>query len=196
MFNFYDNFAGTILNGGLWTQIKSATGAAITVNNGLTVSTTSNSGYGFVIGPSEAYPLVAETNTTSGDSILGVSTSHSLNGFIAPYYGYSLNWYAGTDYMTYQNHNSYPTINTVTQATFPSGVWQVTWSATSSQYFSDGVGNTYSGTNTGVGIANYAMYIGQSNGVTASSVFHWARMRVVLPNNQNPSSTFGPVTVG
>ena len=186
VFNFYNNFAGAMLSGS-WTTVKSGSGITITVNNGLTVRTTSNSAYGFIVGPTETYPLVAETYTSSGDSILGESTSSLLNGFIAPYSGYSLNWYAGTDYMTYQAHNSNPYIATIAQSTFPAGVWQVTWSATSSQYFADGVGNTYAGSNTGVSIANYAMYLGQSNGVTASSVFQWARMRAVLPNNQMPS---------
>ncbi len=191
VFTFYDNFAGTTLNTNKWTTIKSTSGVTVSVDNGLTVTTTSTSAYGFVMSPLQTYPLVAETYTSSGDSILGVATSQSVNGFIAPYSGYSIDWSAGDDYITYQAPTSDTSLDEITQATFPAGIWQVTWSATATQYFVDGVGNTYSGTHNGVAIANYGMYIGQSNGVVASSVFYWARMRAYPPNNVMPSVSFG-----
>jgi len=191
VFTFYDNFAGTTLNA-KWTQIKSASGITIAVNNGLTVTTTTTTAYGFVRSALQTHPLVAETYTTAGDSILGVSTTATLNNFKAPYYGYSLNWYSGNDYVTYQGSGAgFTNLNTIAQAAFPSGIWQVIWSATSIQYFVDGAGNTYSATNTGHAIANYEIYIGQSNGVIASSVFSWARMRAYPPNNVMPTTSLG-----
>jgi len=193
VFTFYDNFAGNSLSG-KWTTIKSGSGVSVTVNNGLTVTTTTTSAYVFVMSALQSFPLVSETYTSSGDSILGVATSQSLNGFIAPYSGYSLNWYAGNDYITYEASGSNPNLHTTAQASFPVGIWQVTWSATATQYFVDGVGNTYSGANNGVAIANYGIYIGQSNGVVASSVFSWARMRAYPPSNVMPTTSFGATT--
>jgi hypothetical protein len=193
VFTFYDNFAGTSLSA-KWTTIKSGSGVSVSVNNGLTVTTTTTSAYAVVMSALQTFPLVSETYTSSGDSILGVATSQSLNGFIAPYSGYSLNWYSGSDYITYEAQSSFPTLKQTTQASFPVGIWQVTWSATATQYFVDGVGNTYSGANNGVAIANYGIFIGQSNGVIASSVFSWARMRSYPPNNVMPTTSFGATT--
>ncbi len=194
IFTFYDNFAGATLNASRWTTIKSASGVTVTVNNGLTITTTTTTAYAFVISPSETEPLVAETYTSSGDSILGVSTSHSVNNLKVPYSGYSLNWSSGDDYAIYQAHTTNPTLTEIAQSTFPAGIWQVTWSATANQYFADGAGNTYTGTNNGVAIANYGVYIGQEKGVVASSVFSWARMRAYPPNNVMPTVSFGSKT--
>lgn len=194
VFTFYDNFAGTTLNSNKWTVIESSSGVTVSVDNGLTVTTTTDSAYAFVMSPLQTYPLVAETYATSGDSILGVSTSQNLNGFIAPYSGYSFNWYAGTDYFTYEAKSTHPYLDTIAQSTFPAGIWQVTWSAKASQYFSDGAGNTYAGTKNGVAIANYGIYIGQSNDAIATNFFHWARMRAYPPSNVMPSVSFGSLT--
>ena len=192
VFNFYDSFAGTSLSA-KWTSIVSASGAAIAVNNGLTVTTTTTAGYGFVMSASQASPEVAEAYTTSGNPILGVSTSQTLNGFIAPYYGYSMDWYAGHDDIEYEGTGHTQLANLV-EGTFPAGVWQVTWSATGAEYFLDGSGVSYQGTNAGSAIANYGIYVGQSNGVTGSSVFSWARMRSYPPNGVMPSFSLGPMT--
>jgi len=196
VFSFYDDFKGTTLNA-KWTQILGSSGASITVNNGLTVTCTSTSStaYGFVISATQTFPQVAETYTSAGNSILGVSTTQSLNGFIAPYTGYSMDWYAGNDDIEYQTSPGSGTqLRLIAQATFPAGIWQVTWSASARQYFMDGVGNAYSGTNNGANIANYRIYIGQSNGVISSSVFRWARMRAFPPNNVMPTISFGSLT--
>jgi len=196
VFRFYDDFKGTSLNA-KWTAIIGSSGASITVNNGLTVTTTStgSTAYAFVISANQPYPAVAETYTSSGNSILGVATTTSLNGFVAPYRGYSMDWYAGSDDIEYEGSTTYTNLRYITQPTFPAGVWQVTWSATASEYFVDGAGNTYTGTYSGATIANYGIYIGQSNGVIASSVFRWARMRAYPPSNVMPSSSFGSVTL-
>ena len=82
-------------------------------------------------------------------------------------------------------------MHTVTQSSFPSGVWQVAWSATVSQYFADGAGNTYTGSNSGVTLANYGIYIGMNGQTNANSVFYWARMRVIPPSNVLPSASPG-----
>lgn len=196
VFNFYDDFKGSTLNA-KWTQIIGSSGASITVNNGLTVTTTStaSTAYGFVISATQTYPQVAETYTSAGNSILGVSTTTSLNGFIAPYSGYSINWYAGNDYIMYEASSGSGTqLKSITQASFPTGVWQVTWSATSAQYFMDGAGNAYTGSNAGASIANYRIYVGQSNGVVSSSVFRWGRMRAYPPSNVMPSASIGSLT--
>jgi hypothetical protein len=192
VFSFYDNFNGTSLSS-KWTSIISSSGASVAVNNGLTVTTTSTTGYAFVISATQPYPAVAETYTSSGNSILGVATTKSVNTFIAPYSGYSMDWYAGSDDLEYEAPGGPTHLTSISQSTFPTGVWQVTWSANASEYFADGAGNTYTGTYSGVAIANYSIYVGQSNGVIASSVFRWARMRAYPPSNVMPSFSFGNV---
>jgi len=192
VFTFYDNFVGVSLSG-KWTSITSS--ATITVNNGLTVSLTASSGYGFIVSATQTFPLVAETYTSSGNSILGITTSQSINTFKAPYSGYSLNWFTGNDHMTYQASGSHPNLHTTAQASFPAGIWQVTWSATATQYFSDGVGNTYTGNNNGVAIANYAIYLGEPNGILSSSTFTWARMRAYPPSNVMPTTAFAALVI-
>ena len=194
VFTFYDNFVGTALSS-KWTPILSSSGATLAVNNGLTVTTTTTTAYGFVISAYQPYPEVAETYTTSGNSILGVSTSQLLNGFIAPYYGYSMDWYSSYDDVEYEGTSS-AQLSAPTEANFPTGIWQVIWSATGSEYFQDGSGVSYTATNSGHAIANYGVYVGQSNGVIQSSVFNWARMRAYPPSNVLPSVSFGSITRG
>jgi len=196
VFNFYDDFMGTSLSA-KWTQILGSSGASITVNNGLTVRTTStaSTAYGFVISATQTYPQVAETYTSNGNSILGVSTTQSLNGFIAPYTGYSMDWYAGYDDIEYEASSGSTQLRSITQSTFPAGIWQVTWSARASQYFMDGAGNAYTSTYYGASIANYRIYVGQSNGIVSSSVFRWARMRAFPPSNVMPSVSFGSLII-
>jgi hypothetical protein len=195
VFTFYDDFKGTTLDP-KWTPIIGSSGASITVNNGLTVTTTStaSTAYAFVLSGVQTQPKIAETYTISGNSILGVSTTTNLNGFIAPYTGYSMDWYAGHDDIEYEASTGGTQLTSLTQSTFPAGIWQVTWSARRVQYFQDGAGNSYRGTYNGVAIANYRMYVGQSNGIISSSVFRWARMRAYPPNNVNPINSFGSLT--
>lgn len=192
VFTFYDNFAGTTFSS-KWTRIASSSGVTFTVNNGLTVTTSTTSAYGFVISAYQAYPTVAETYTSSGNSILGVSTSQAVNNFIAPYRGYSMDWYAGYDDIEAEGAAS-AQMTTLTEATFPTGIWSVTWSATGAEYFLDGKGVGYAGANAGNTIANYGVYVGQSNGVVGGSVFSWARMRAFPPNNVMPSAALGTLT--
>jgi hypothetical protein len=192
VFAFYDNFAGTSLSG-KWTKIASASGVTFTVNNGLTVATSTTGAYGFVISAYQAYPEVAETYTLSGNSILGVSTSQAVNNFIAPYSGYSMDWYLNYDDIEAEGATS-TQMAAPTEATFPTGIWQVTWSATGTEYFLDGKGVGYTGANAGNTIANYGIYVGQSNGVIGGSVFSWARTRAFPPSNVMPSVSLGTLT--
>jgi hypothetical protein len=194
VFTFYDNFAGTTLSA-KWTKITSASGVTIAVSNGLTVTTTSTTAYGFVISSSLFSPEVAEDYTSNGNSILGVSTTQSLNGFIAPHDGYSMDWYAGSDDLEYEGSSFHP-LTPIAEPTFPAGVWQVTWTGTGTgtQYFQDGAGkyNTYS--YAGATIGNYAIYLGQSNGIAQTNSFTWARMRVYPPSGSMPTAGFGTIT--
>jgi hypothetical protein len=193
VFSFYDNFNGTSLSS-KWKPVI-ASGASIAVKNGLNVTTTiaNATACAFVISATQPYPAVAETYTSSGNSILGVTTTNSTNSFVAPYTGYSMDWYNGYDDLQYEASSGGTSVHSITQNTFPAGVWQVTWSANGSEYFADGAGNNYNGTNSGATIANYGIYVGQSNGVINSSIFRWARMRAYPPSNVMPSFSFGNV---
>ncbi len=192
VFTVYDGFVGAALNATLWTKVTSS--ATVTVNNGLTVTTTAAAGYGFITSPFETFPLVAEayaTGSGTGNTILGVATTHSTNSFTALYSGYSLSWRSGSDKMTYQPSGAQTNLHTTAQASFPAGIWQVIWSATATQFFMDGVGNSYTGSNNGVAIANYAIYLGDSNGAVSTSTFTWVRMRAYPPSNVMPTTSFG-----
>jgi hypothetical protein len=180
VFTFYDNFAGTTLSS-KWTVYENyATAAA---NNGLTVALSQGSGYCYLVSPIFTYPLVAETYTSSGYSVLGLATGQSA--------GYGLYWTGGTDYMAYDYFGSLTAIYSVAQASFPAGIWQVSWPATGSEYFSDGLGNAYSGTDSKATIGDYATFIGQPSGTASSSTYTWARMRAYPPGNVFPSVAFG-----
>jgi len=194
VFQFYDNFNGTSLSS-KWKPVIGS-GASITVNNGLNVTTTSanSTAYAFVISATQPYPAVAETYTSSGNSILGETTTNSTNTFVAPYTGYSMDYYSSIDDLEYQASAGGTNVHSISQTTFPTGIWQVTWSANASEYFADGAGNTYTGNyNSSVAIANYSIYVGQSNGVINSSIFRWSRMRAYPPSNVLPTFSFGSV---
>jgi hypothetical protein len=194
VFTFYDNFAGTTLNANKWTSFKSATGATLSVDNGLTVTTTSDSGYALVMSPFETEPQVAEAYIESpGAPVLGVATTQNLDGtYVLPYAGYAFGWYGGYEYTGYvPPAGNAEILNTYQETTFPQGIWQVTWYATASQYYVDGAGNAYPGSNSGASIANYGIFIGMTSAVAGTSIFDWARMRAFPPNNVMPSVSFG-----
>jgi hypothetical protein len=116
-----------------------------------------------------------------------------VNNFIAPYSGYSMDWYLNYDDIEAEGATS-TQMAAPTEATFPTGIWQVTWSATGAEYFLDGKGVGYTGANAGSAIANYGIYVGQSNGVIGGSVFSWARTRAFPPNNVMPTISLGTLT--
>src|SRR5438445_3521187 len=140
--------------------------------------------------------MVSRGGTT--DPMLGVATSSSTNSRVALYNGYDLDTWndgAGTDYLVFdvQQSSGNSAVQHLTD-TFHAGIWQVIWSATGTESAYDG-SMTASGTNS-LAIANYGIYIGQSDRFTGSDVVDWGRMRAYPPGNVMPSTSFGSVGGG
>jgi hypothetical protein len=200
VFTFYDNFAGTSLSL-KWTTVISS-GGSVTVNNGATFATSASTDYAFVVSATQTYPLVSESYMVSQSAsgvkaMLGVSTTASTNPSNALYAGYDLDFYSGSDKVNVNVAGSRTTLQTITQASFPAGIWTVIWSAGGSEYFQDGAGNSYTGTDNSAGsIANYRIFVGQSNNAAGNNVVRWGRMRALPPNSVLPSTAFGSIAGG
>ncbi len=183
-------------------QAATTGGCTVAVNNGATFTTSTSSDWCFVYSAQTAYPSVAESymvsQSASGvEAMLGVSTTTSTNSHIALYAGYDLDYFAGSDKVNVNVAGSRTILQTITQATFPAGIWTATWAAGGSEYFVDGAGNAYTGTdNTAGTIANYRIFVGQSNNAAGNDVIRWGRMRAFPPNNVMPSTSFGSVGGG
>jgi hypothetical protein len=62
-----------------------------------------------------------------------------------------MDWYSSYDDLEYEASGGFTQIHTITQTSFPAGIWQVTWSAVGTEYFVDGAGNNLPlGTNEGL----------------------------------------------
>ncbi|TLY04090.1 MAG: hypothetical protein E6K95_03125, partial [Thaumarchaeota archaeon] len=201
VFTFYDNFAGTSLSV-KWTVVKSS-GGSVTVNNGATFTTGSAIDYAFVDSAPQTYPQVAESYMVSRTGFtalaLGITTSNSVNGGIYPYNGYVvvLFKFSGVDYLALGSETSAgsSTVSFQAEPNFNAGIWQISWSSTSVQSATDG-SVSLSGTSGSPAIANYGIYVGQSNNNPGSDVVDWGRMRAYPPSNVMPSTSFGSVGSG
>ncbi len=199
VFTFYDNFAGTSLST-KWTTVESS--GTVAVNNGITFTTSSSSGYAFVASKTtQTYPNIAEAYLTSSNSgvnpMLGVSTTASANSWIALYNGYSVDEaLSSTDLLEIvgQSSSGGTQVSSVSVSSFSYGIWQLNWSATGSEMATNG-NYTLTSTSSTVTIGNYGIYIGQSNFGTGSNVFSWARMRAVPPSGVMPSASLGALSL-
>ncbi len=195
VFSLYDNFAGTTLSA-LWTTVENA-GSTVTVNNGVTFTeSASASAYAFVVAAPTAYPFVAESymvsiGSSSADPTLGVTTSTSVNTGIDPYVGYAMDDIPTTLTFASEAAGGATTVSTNAAEGFQAGIWQMTWSATGAERASDGV-VTLTGTSATNTIANYGIYVGQSNNVgSTSNVVRWARERAYPPSDDMPTTSLG-----
>jgi hypothetical protein len=198
VFTFYDSFKGTSLNSTKWTTVKNS-GGSVSVNNGITMTTSSSSDWAFVVSTLQTFPQVAETYLTSAgattDPVLGVATTTSNNNGIELYNGYSIDSNGQTDTLSLsrQTSSADTSVNSRSITVINTGIWNITWSATGSESASDGT-YTLTGSDSSISIANYRIYIGQSNTAAGSDAFRWARMRACPPNNAMPSAAFGGVS--
>ena len=190
VFTFYDNFAGISLSG-KWTTVTS--GGSFTVNNGITISSTSATHYSFIYSATQAQPNVAEAymvSVASDSPLLGLETL-ALTNSKGIYNGYSLNWWSGTDSLCPEKSSGIGTCVTHSNA-FPAGIWSVYWASAGTEGATDGSGNSLSTADNTVGaIANYGIYLGAYPDGTGSNVVQWARVRAHPPSNVLPSTSFG-----
>jgi len=193
VFNFYDNFAGTGLNTSKW-SIGSG-GATYTVNNGLTVTGSSNYVwlYGKII---QNYPAIFDIYIASYVYVNSSQYSQIRNGF-------SLTQGAYTNYDALSNPSSSSNVEEIESAlgqfgvasatiTYPSSYIQsLAWIATGSEWAQINYANTLTGSNTQYTIANYYPSILFTGAGSYTIVSYWARTRAYPPDGVMPSVTFG-----
>jgi len=198
VFTFYDNFAGTSLNTNKWVSYTSS--ATITVNNGLKIQTSASLAYGGIITLSgfptntifDAYlsSFTVQSSTYNSAHGIGVQTNSSdtVNGYeytswnklnpnggtisIAPFSGGGPGIIAGPNF---------PTSNSVI-----SGYWLTTGNEAFGVNYSFVSTTDTSLTNTGTNYYVLGAYYGSQS---ATSVWYWARVRALPPNNVMPSNS-------
>jgi hypothetical protein len=202
VFTLYDNFTGTTLNSTKWTTRTSGAGGTVTVNNGITFTASTGNDWAFIISSMLAYPKIAEVNMTtetgsSSDPMMGVTTSTSVNGYVAPYNGYTidncvLTCTNGLSFVMENSTSGFVLVNNPSE-TYKMGIWNMTWAATGNEKGSDG-NIVQSSADSRVSIANYGLLVGQSNvGTSSTNSAQMARMRDYPPNGVMPSSSLGGV---
>jgi len=196
VFTFYDNFAGTSLNTNKWSSYGS--GATFTVDNGITIQTSGSSTYGAIVTNNgfssqtvfDAY-LASFSTSESYNSAYGVGAQTANSDTVDGY-----------QYTSWNTSNSnggsitYGTISTGLHAVqagpnFPNSgnaVLSEYWIATGNEAFAVNY-NFITSTNSSVSIgsANYYALGGWYNSTDATSVWYWARVRAMPPNNVMPS---------
>jgi len=196
VFLFYDNFAGTSLNTSKWISAESST--TITVNNGLTVQSSGSCPYGGII-TSSSFPtntifdaylhsFTVQSSSYNGAHGIGVQVGNSASSNGYEYTSWTdFNPNGGTiAYGSMQNGMSaflagpnFPTSNSII-----SGYWVSTGN--------EGFGVNYyfvSTNNNAVSNPGYNYYSlgAYSCAQSATSVWYWARIRYMPPNNVMPS---------
>jgi len=192
VFNFYDNFAGTTLSS-KWTQ-GIGSGGSITVNNGLTISSTTNYDTFVQSVPTFSVPIILEsyvtapTPTTNYErASIFIGTGSTTNENVVSYGYYFNNAYVnGQTWRIGTSSVSIDVGTTIALNGILGGYWiasgneqlyynytqQLTWNDTS---------QTPQATTVGLAVA------GVSGGYSAT--FKWARVRTYPPNGVMPSNS-------
>jgi len=198
VFTFYDNFAGTSLNTNKWASYTSST--TITVNNGLTIQSSASLAYGGIITLSgfptntifdaylSSFTVISSTYNSAHGIGVQIGNSDTSNGY---------------QYTSWNNKNpnggtiSYGPLSSSTPAitagpNFPtsnsviSGYWLTTGNETFGVNYSFVSATDTSVTNTG---NNYYLIGAYYGAQSAISVWYWARVRALPPNNVMPSNS-------
>jgi len=198
IFILYDNFAGTSLNTNKWTSYIS--GGTITVNNGLTIQSSSSTNYVGIITLSSfstntIFDVYLSSFTVQSSSInsahgIGAQTGNSdtSNGYQYTSWNYS-NPNGGTiSYGPLSNAETpivagpnFPTSNSVI-----SGYWLGTGNEAFGVNYSFVSITNNSVSSTG---SNYYVIGAYYKPQAATSVWYWARVRVYPPNGVMPSNS-------
>ncbi len=198
VFNFYDNFAGTSLNTSKWSS-NLGSGGTITVNNGLTISSTTN--YDTFVQSVNTYSnpqivesyITASTPTTNYERVAiftGTGSTTNENIVSAGYY-YSNSYVNGHVWEI-----GYPSGgDRISTTTSLSGIVGGVWVASGNEQLFYNYQNIISWTDTSQTFGS--TYIGLDvAGVSGgySATFQWVRTRAYPPNGVMPSiSTSNPV---
>ncbi|AHA92037.1 putative structural protein [Los Azufres archaeal virus 1] len=200
VFTFYDNFAGTSLNTNKWSSYTSST--TITVNNGITIQTSGSSTYGAIVTNTgfslqtifDAYLASFSIQSSSYNSAMGVGVQTANSGSAQGY-----------QYTSWNASNSNG--GTITYGTISGGITNFQagpnfpnngnavlsgyWIATGNLGFAVNYNFvTSTNSNVSIGSANYYALGGWYNTQSATSVWYWARVRAMPPNNVMPSLVY------
>ena len=198
VFLFYDNFAGTSLNTNKWASYTSST--TITVNNGLTIQSSGSLTYGGIITLSsfptntifDAYLSSFTVQSSSYNSAHGIGvltgTSNTSNGYEYTSWnnsnpnGGTISYGSLTNGLTsFVAGPNFPTSNSII-----SGYWLATGNEAFGVNYSFVSTTNNSVSNTG---RNYYVLGAFNASQSATSIWYWARVRALPPNNVMPSNS-------
>ena len=208
VFVFYDNFAGTTLSATNW-QSPIGSQGSVSVNNGATFTTTSSSGYIFIVAAAKiAYPAITEMlydpagNATSQvGALIGETKNTDLSSWIDLCPGYETDWEANVAdssqlVVSYSPTScSYTLIKSGFTTPSPDSIPGFAWVATGNEQAYLNYSDTQSATNGKISIAKYYPYAGISNLVPGSYSVQWIRARAYPPNGVMPSAIYGTALV-
>jgi len=198
VFNFYDNFAGTSLNTNKWSV---ASGLTYSVNNGLSVTGSSQCGAGIESTATFSAPIIVEgyasfgsdTSTATGCYVSGLGIWYTSGGQITHGWApdsvqkYALNGWTSSSQFWSSADNPQPSTNT---------------------YYVWGLG--YISASSAIGYVNYQQVSSTSTSISTSGSltviinlqynnvfpmsYYWYRVRAYPPDGVMPSVSFGTLT--
>ena len=185
IFNFYDNFAGTILNSAKWT----VSGTSYSVDNGITISSASTT---YIQSASEYNPQTQILDFYSYVSALGIGDYYQGWASAGESTAYMISDAAGNDYYNLYNYNGITTgtAEIAGGSTTAFQVWSVYASSTTS-YATLNYGTLTSLTTAFE--ATTADYIFFYQAVQNSQYTKWVRTRTAPPNGVMPTTSLGAI---
>jgi len=205
VFTFYDNFAGSSLNAANWQTVIYG-GGSITVNNGLTISASTNTYNPILVSKNKYSPSVQDASLAQSSKQTAQATPTvfyattiptSSGGDYGFQTGYRYDWYQTSTYLRILGDVS-GAFNAQSVLTYTLGssynVWSATWAATGSESFALNYSPQIVWTNSGITYGN--SYIGISGLQGGQVNVQWERLRAVPPNGIMPLTAFGSVTTG
>jgi PGF-pre-PGF domain-containing protein len=199
IFTFYDNFSGNTIKT-KWTTAAAA-GSSVTVDNGITLSTTSSDTGVAIFSPLINYPAVSDAlmlsySVNGGGPQSGIfeGLSQSLTSYNpkAPSESYD-SWLSGTSAdLSVVGSTGF---TTVAAGNFPAlpAVLGISWNSTGNEQGSFG-SNTVIGTDSTYSVANYYTGLMSDAGTYgATGSYQWFMTRAYPPHGVMPYITFGSV---
>jgi len=197
VFNFYDNFAGTSLSS-KWTQ-GIGSGGTITVNNGLTISSTTNYDTFVQSVSTFSVPIIAESYVTASApttnyerATVFIGTGSTTNQNVVSYGYFFEDVYASGQRWEIGDSSS---SNYVATSTALNGILGGYWIASGNEqlYYNYAQQLTWTDTSQSPSATTVGLDVaGVSGGYSAT--FKWLRTRAYPPKGVMPSVSFGSFT--
>jgi hypothetical protein len=194
VFGIYNNFAGAVVNGAIFTSVIPGAGTTIVQNNGVTISTNATTTYGGLIytaGYSSAPAQVFDGNVTA---VSGIAAGLALQiGATASSNSIDFNFWSGSVATGYMQTGMGSTNNPNLQIAV--GIEGGAWVASTSQVWYKNYVSTTGTQNIGALPGTIYPSIGEYYSSANSSItFQWIRTHLYAPNGAMPTTGFGAVT--